>query len=158
MSRQQRDVLDQTMWHPPLDLGGGLQEQRPLLDQMTNASPGRGRKTTDRTPMGGVEDAYREGPRHGTADTLTELFPVPGEVPDSGGYDGFVAVLDRVRAGEGGEVLGHVVAELWWFEGGAGVELWSDFVGEPPVRPEEILDGGCRPGGPGAHREGGGAT
>lgn len=92
------------------------------------------------------------------ADTLVELYPVPGEDPDSGGYDGFVVVLDRVRAGEGGEILGHVVAELWWFEGGAAVELWSDFAGEPPVRPERSADGGRELCGTGAHQEGSGAT
>ncbi len=110
------------------------------------------------TPAAAATDRLETASRPPSANKLTELFPVPGEVPDSGGYDGFVVVLDRVRAGEGGEVLGHVVTELWWFEGGAGVELWSDFAGEPPVRPEEILDGGCRPGSSGTHQEGGGAT
>lgn len=76
-----------------------------------------------------------------TPETLVELIPVPGETvgegreQNPGGYNGFVVVLDRVRAGRDGEVLGHVIGELWWFEGGVGVELWSDLAGEPPVGP-----------------------
>ena len=136
MSQQQRDVPDQRIVALPR--------------HSATASSGWGRTMTDRTTTRAA--ASRE-----TADTLVEPFsvpgPPPGEVPYYRDYDGFLAVLDRVRAGEGGEVLGHVVAELWWFEGGEGVELWSDFAGDPPVLPEEILGGRRDFGFPDVYRE-----
>jgi acetyl esterase/lipase len=54
MGQEQRDALDQMMRHWPLDLGGDLQEQRPLFEQMMMATPLRNDVITTPDALGGI--------------------------------------------------------------------------------------------------------
>jgi monoterpene epsilon-lactone hydrolase len=72
VSRQQREALDELLRHGPLDLGGELTVQRPLLDQLMTAHPLPGDVTTSPGTLGGVPVVEVDVPG-GSAD-MTVLF------------------------------------------------------------------------------------
>jgi len=54
MSLQQRDALDQLLRDGPLDLGGNVQEQRTIFDEMMGATPVPADVTTSSGSLGGI--------------------------------------------------------------------------------------------------------
>ncbi|WP_432494976.1 alpha/beta hydrolase fold domain-containing protein [Kineococcus gypseus] len=111
MSRQQRESLEHLLRTGPLDLGGDVTEQRPLLEALLTAHPLPADVTATPTLLGGVEavDVSVGGDPGAAAPVLLFLHGGAYAVGSAVGVAGMAADLAR-RAGTGAVSVGYRLA------------------------------------------------